>query len=88
MPNTTPPADTPRRRAGGRPRSADPRTMRGFRLTAFEFATLQALGGPAWLSKTLARAKLTPQQRAERDAAIGNAQQGLDLDTARDPLVF
>jgi hypothetical protein len=56
--------------------------MRGFRLTALEFATLQVLGGPSWLSSSLARAKLTPDQRARR-AALLDAQQALDLDPSQ-----
>lgn len=59
---------------GGRPRSTDPRTMRGMRLTAREWATYQALGGGAWLSAQLARARLTPEQRADRDARLAAAQ--------------
>lgn len=82
---TTPTAEP--RRAGGRPRSTDPRMMRGIRMTAREWATFQALGGSEWFARTIARAKLTPEQRAERDAALGNAQHGLDLDTRTDPLV-
>lgn len=73
---------------GGRPRSADPRTMRGIRMTAREWATFQALGGSDWFSSAIARARLTPEQRADRDARLSNAQQGLDIDTARDPLVI
>ena len=81
--STTTPTPTPEpRRAGGRPRSADPRTMRGFRLTATEWATLQALGGAAWLAAALARAKLSTEQRARRD---GLMQQGLDLETSAAP---
>lgn len=73
---------------GGRPRSTDPRTMRGIRMTAREWATFQALGGADWFSAAIARARLTPEQRTDRDARLSNAQQGLDLDTARDPLVI
>ena len=73
---------------GGRPRSTDPRTMRGIRMTAKEWATFQALGGADWFSAAITRARLTPEQRADRDAQLSNAQQGLDIDTARDPLVI
>ncbi len=66
---TTADQDKPRS-AGGRPRSTDPRTMRGVRMTAKEWATYQALGGPAWLSAQLARARLTPEQRADRDTRL------------------
>lgn len=66
---TTADQDKPRR-AGGRPRSTDPRTMRGIRMTAHEWATFQALGGVDWFGRTIARAKLTPEQRADRDARL------------------
>jgi hypothetical protein len=62
--------------------------MRGIRMTAREWATFQALGGSEWFAQAMARAKLTPEQRTERDAILGNAQQGLDLDTRTDPLVI
>lgn len=87
MPNTTTTPTKPRN-VGGRPRSTDPRTVRGIRMTVREFATYQALGGPDWFASAITRAKLTPDQRAHRDAIIGNAQQGLDLDTRTAPLVI
>lgn len=80
-PTSTTDQDKPRR-AGGRPRSTDPRTMRGIRMTAREWATFQALGGSDWFAQAMARAKLTPEQRARRD---GLMQQGLDLETSAAP---
>lgn len=61
--NPHPPAEP---RGRGRPRSTDPRTMRGFRATAEEWATYQALGGNAWLMQKLKAARLTPEQASER----------------------
>ena len=80
MPNTTttPPAEP--RRAGGRPRSTDPRTMRGIRMTAREWATFQALGGSDWFAQAMARAKLSPEQRARRD---GLMQPELEIDVSQ-----
>jgi hypothetical protein len=46
-------------------------------MTAREWATFQALGGSDWFAQAMARAKLTPTQRARRD---GLTQPGLELD--------
>lgn len=58
---TTP---TPAPRPPGRPRVAEARRMRGLRLTAEEWATLQALGGADWLRDRLRRARLSDEQHA------------------------
>ena len=49
--------------------------MRGVRLTAQEWATLQALGGAEWIRARLARARLTPAQQAAREALLLEAGQ-------------
>lgn len=74
---------TTKPRRAGRPRSTDPRTMRGMRLTALEWSTYQALGGNTWLSAQLARARLSPEQKADRDRRLSGTQQALDLDPAK-----
>lgn len=70
--------DTPNK--GGRPRSTDPRTMRGWRATAQEWATYQALGGSAWLAARLKSARLTPEQQATRARILSElgGQQAID----------
>lgn len=79
----TMPSDQDKPRRAGRPRSTDPRTMRGMRLTALEWSTYQALGGNTWLSAQLARARLSPEQKADRDRRLAGTQQALDLDPAK-----
>lgn len=60
-------------RSPGRPRSDDPRQVRGVRLTAEEWAKFQALGGALWLRARLDRARLTPEQAAQRAALLDEA---------------
>lgn len=57
-------------RPPGRPKSEEPRAVRGVRLTAHEWATLQALGGADWIRARLARARLTPAEQAAREALL------------------
>lgn len=58
------------KRIGRPPKGADKKQMRGVRMTPREWATYQALGGPQWFGAALARARLTPEQRAARDAFL------------------
>ena len=68
------------KRIGRPPKSPDDRKQqRGIRMTPREWATYQALGGPAWFSGAIARARLTPEQRARRDAIEAETLAQLDI---------
>lgn len=65
----------------GRPSkgASDKKQQRGIRMTPREWATYQALGGPAWFASAIARARLTPEQRARRDAIEAETLAQLDI---------
>ena len=67
------------KRIGRPPKGADKKQMRGVRMTPREWATYQALGGPQWFGAALARARLTPEQRARRDAIESETLGQLDI---------